>query len=593
MSTPLVLRLVRSDRRYHLPVLVALSLAAAMTFVLGGWTSALGDLPEGDPTTLMVIGALALGTALLVVDTMTRHAAAERWPSIRVLRALGLSGWGLARLLVLEALVVGLAAVVAGFLLAVPLARLAGQPFHQLGVLPSPGPTPGWGAWVGVVTGTVIATGILGNLRASASLTRAEPGLPLGAGARPRRRVGWVRGLLTALAAATTAVLAGASLSTTDSQVAFLTGFGALLTAVTTLGLAWGWMLRLGWLCLQAVPRLPLPTRTAVGWARDLPRATTAVACLLGLGLFTYLSQFPVGTAHAAQERISAALAGRLVADEPPSTAGLHLHHVEIEVTAPGSRPAPSMGATGTTWDTLLGTDLGAEATGVIVTVEEADYLGVSSGDQLRISIDGRSTELAEVLEVVRWPEVFGSTLLVAPESVESIGSPGLWFLDPDRGAAAGVPTTTARRWVEGLEPGRAVSATGGRGTQETVLLLGAPLPLTLALATSSAVVTTVRRVPDLDRLRRIGAPLSTRLVTATSFGLLLALPPALVGTLIGQALVSGPVSAYAQAVGSAASSAPIPFWSLVWTAVFVLVTTAGVLLTSLRSGGRWGVGLA
>lgn len=510
------------------PVLAVLLVGGTVLGTLATFAGALGE--EGDVGSLVTIGAIALVCTAVVLRAITRHGVAERWVTARRLRVVGLSGRSLRTALLAETTVLALAAAAT----ALVLARYAAVPLLQpylagLGVVPD-GLRPGWSTVAVLLTvAGALGASLVGAAGAARTLATAEPASSEPPTRTSRRHpVVRVAGLGGAVALG--ALLVRSMTTTTSDETAFLLGMLAAICAIVVVCASWDPLVRAAGRLRERVDRAALPTGVLVAdrWRRRQHQVTVVVATSIATVLCLYLAGYPAATEQIASARLHAVLDGTAVAQ--PSAVlgredarallqdgdGVVVADGAVEIAVAGAEVDPYAprreqpvtivgGVDGAAWLEQL-TGQPTTGHGAVITRQLALRDGLEPGDRLALSLDGVEVTQVPVAGVTAMPATFTDYYLVG-EEVEALASgDALVLVDRAEDAPTGWTVTDARGWVDALAPGAAVSSTGGSGTSETPLLVGAPLALCLTLAIAATASTTAGRRTDLRTLDLIGA---------------------------------------------------------------------------------------
>lgn len=522
-----LVRISWSQRDLMAPVLGVLIVGGVVLATLATFAVSLGD--GGDVGSLVTMGAIAVACAFVVLRAVTRHAVGERWAMARRLRIVGMSGRRLRVFLLTETAAVAAAAtalsVVLARYLAVPLLTpyLAG-----LGVVPAGTPAT-WrvGAVLATGAGTVLVA-LLGSFGATRALTRAEPAAntPPARASRSHR----VMRLLALVAAAGVGLGILRAVAATDSdESAFLLGLMAAICLVIVLSAVWDPLVRGTWRIGRRLRRAPaaVPSLLSHRWRERQHQTTLVTATAIATVAVVYLGGYPAATDAIARDRLDTVLAGRTVAvsDRHQTRADTQalLANADGVVIADGQAVVQVAGATvdsyAPVWEqpiTLLGgsdverwlTSLGASdggSPGVVLTRQEALRSGLGPGDALTLSALDGDLIAVSVVDVVAIPSTFGDYLVTDPAAADLVAGAPTLLLDSAHDAPRGWTEQPAHDWISSLPAGAAVSNSGGSGTLETPLLVGAPLALCLTLALAATVTTVTARRPDLRALMLLG----------------------------------------------------------------------------------------
>ena len=515
MST--YLRLTWAQRRLLIPTAVILILGA---WVLASMTLiALSLNGEGDLTTLGVIGVVGVASTVIVAEAAARQSAIERWPLLRRLRIVGLGNRTLLVTMTVESVVVGATAAVLGYALSLTTLPLLVPYLQRVGVIGTKAALHSSGIGPGMVLATMVATSVIGSLRSVARVTRTEPVAPaLHTRSESPVRT-WTRRIIA------TAFLIG-TLWATAWTIAHPAGDKILLTSTSWLGLLsvlWRPATAFVAKALLRQPQRRADTLLSRRWTASASTATASIGAILAVGITVVVTSLYSVPDAAAREGLSRWLNGRDIAvssnagaPTPPGSA--ILAQVTTRIHRP-SQPAPlrsrtayqltSQSAEVLFSDILLEGHLGHASEGVIVPGLVADQQHLHVGDTLAITGPeaNTSSRTMPVIAVVAIPATFGN-LIVSPTPTDLAPATG-----PRLAVGAGLKPTagwevfTAEDWIDSLAPGKALSNSGGDGTLEIPLLIGAPLLLCLALIGSAIFITVHARGEDLITLGKIGTP--------------------------------------------------------------------------------------
>lgn len=531
---------------------------------------------------------------IVVLDAITRHGISERWPSLRRLRIIGLSSWSLRSYLAGETVVLALVASVIGYTAALLIVPALVPYLSTMEIVPidvDPGPSLGTVAQVAAATTAVALVAAMGAARRAA---RREP-VSVGLVAEPSilaRRLGIAFTILLAALAGLSIVQ---TMFTASTQTGFLWGLLATASLLGVLSRMWRGLAGAAAQGVIAVrPHMSAPAMVSSRWTTSAGRATTPAAVMLATGLCVFFVGFFAISEQAAEDRLSEVLAGTTVlthssAGADPAAvdidgAGVVLTQAEVTV-GDSSYREPAQILTSADAEKFLGpyvadgTDL--EGPGLVLTASSATETGLETGQSVTLGGDVGPTELS-ILAVATVPSTLGNLYLIDDTaSATSSGPTTVITTVVPQSAPAGWQSATAGDWIAGLPPGTAVSATGGQGTSESPLLIGAPIALALALAISSTAITTLARREDITQLGRLGMSRTATLSAVARQALALTVPPALAAWILGALIVMAATTSYTDAVGvRPATIGPLDTYLLL-TAGFVLSVLTTALATA------------
>ena len=583
-----LIRISWSERGLMRPVFAVLTVGGLVISTLASYAFGLAE--GGDIGSLVTIGTIAAACTLVVLRAVTRHAVAERWPTVRRLRIVGMSARRLRVALLTETAAIAVAAALVSAVLARYLVTPLLTPYLvSLEVVPAHTPA----RWrLGAVVVTVVGTGLValgGTFGASLTLTRLEPadtsppGPAAGSGGASRTAV--YRLGLVAMAVCASFLLK-AVLATRSDETAFLLGALLLICLMALLCGTWKGVVR-G--CSGVVNRL-----------RRLPVVSATVIATM---MAVFLGGYPTATDAMARHRLQGMIGERLVAQTTltASEAGAQVLEGDGVVMAKGravlGNRSASTAVDGGQWGqsvTLLGGDgaddwlaaLGAtvRSPGAVVTRQEALRSGVVPGDELVLSgQDGSSVETTST-DVVDMPSTFGDYLITDPTAVGFATGRVTALLGHTQEAREGWTVQPASVWIQALAPGSAVSDSGGAGTRETPLLVGAPLALCLTLAAAATATTVVARRPDLRMLERLGMPQWQRAGALARSVVVDTLCAGAVAAVVSMGLLALTIRPYAAliGIGPAVPWLQLSYYAAVPIAIW-LVSTASALCVSVR----------
>lgn len=582
-----------AQRGIYAAVVAALSAGAVVFATLILLASAL-NTGQGDPGSLAMIGAIAAACTIVVLDAITRHGISERWPALRRLRIIGLGSWSLRGYLAGETAVLALIASVIGYAAALVLIPALVPYLSAMGIVPAgvaPGPSLGTAALVAAATTGVALVAASGAARRAA---RREP-VSVGLVAEPSalaRRLGIA---FTTVLAALAGLGISQALGAVSTQAGFLWGMLATVSLLSFLGRIWRSLAGKASQGVIAIrPHMSAPAMVSSRWTTAAGRATTPAAVMLAIGLCVFFVGFAAISEHAAKDRLSQVLAGTTVLTHSSAGAdpaaldvdgnGVVLTQTEVAVEG-SSYLEPAQVLTSADAETFLGPYLpdGAnlEGPGVVVTASSATETGLEAGQTVALDGDEGPTELP-ILAVATVPSTLGDLYLIDDTlSATSSGPMTVITTAAPRSVPAGWQSAAADEWIADLPPGAAVSATGGQGTSESPLLIGAPIALALALAISSTAITTLARREDITQLGRLGMSRTATLTAVARQALALTVPPALAAWALGALIVTAATTPYTSAVGvRPLTVGPLDTYLLL-TAVLVLSVATTAIATA------------
>jgi len=454
-----------------------------------------------------------------------------------------------------------------------------------------PGPSLGTVATVAAATTSVALVAATGAARRA---SRREP-VSVALVAEPTtlaRRLGIA---LTVLLAALAGLSTLQAVFTVSTQAGLL--WGMLATASLLGFLARIWRLLAGTAAQGVIavrPRMSAPAMVSSRWTTSAGRSTTPAAVMLAIGLCVFFVGFFAISEQAAEERLSQVLAGTTVlthssAGADPAAvdvdgAGVVLTQTEVAVGGSGYLE-PAQTLTSADAERFLGPyvpgSTSLEGPGLVITASSATETGLETGQTVALDGGDGPTELP-ILAVATVPSTLGNLYLIDDTTPATSSGPTtvITTAAPDP-VPAGWQSAAAGEWIADLPPGAAVSATGGQGTSESPLLIGAPIALALALAISSTAITTLARRKDITQLGRLGMSRSATLIAVARQALALTVPPALVAWTLGALIVTAATTPYTNAVGvRPVTIGPLDTYLLL-TAVLVLSVLATALATA------------
>ena|GEM_PF-4807767 len=451
------------------------------------------------------------------------------------------------------------------------------------------------------------------SLGTVATVAAATTGVALVAATGAARRASRREPVSVALVAEPTTLARrlGIALTVLLAALAGLSTLQAVFTVSTQAGLLWGmlatasllgflariWRLLAGTAAQGVIavrPRMSAPAMVSSRWTTSAGRSTTPAAVMLAIGLCVFFVGFFAISEQAAEERLSQVLAGTTVlthssAGADPAAvdvdgAGVVLTQTEVAVGGSGYLE-PAQTLTSADAERFLGPyvpgSTSLEGPGLVITASSATETGLETGQTVALDGGDGPTELP-ILAVATVPSTLGNLYLIDDTTPATSSGPTtvITTAAPDP-VPAGWQSAAADEWIADLPPGAAVSATGGQGTSESPLLIGAPIALALALAISSTAITTLARRKDITQLGRLGMSRSATLIAVARQALALTVPPALVAWTLGALIVTAATTPYTNAVGvRPVTIGPLDTYLLL-TAVLVLSVLATALATA------------
>jgi len=491
--------------------------------MLGAWvlasmtTVSLSDNGAGDLTTLGVVGAVGVLSALAVAEAAARQATIERWPLLRRLRIVGLGNRTLLLTMTVEAVVTGAVAALLGYAFAGLTLPTLVPYLQRVGVIgTNASPQASGGAGAVIVLVTVVAMSVIGSLRSTLRVTRTEP---VAAALRTETVSSWrvrTRWVITTLIVLGTTWVTARTLAQPAGNTILLTSacWLALLCLLWRPGTA-----AMAPLLLRR-PQRQADILLSHRWAASASTATASIGTILAVGITVMVASLYAVPDAAAREGLSRWLDGRHVAISTDTAApdqpyAATLTQVTTRLHA-ASQPAPSrsttayevtaQGAQELFSSVLLEGQLGHDSEGLVLPALAAGLQGLRVGDEVSATgTDARNTRTMRVIALVAVPPALGSFIVdstspaVAPATGVRIAvGAGLKPTD-------GWTVLTSQHWVDALPPGKALSNSGGEGALEIPLLIGAPLLLCLALIGSATFIAVHARGDDLNKLVKIG----------------------------------------------------------------------------------------
>ena len=581
-----------AQRGIYVAMVAALSVGAVIFAALALLGSAMAS-GRADPGSLGVIGVIAAACTIVVLDAITRHGISERWPVLRRLRIIGLGAWSLRGYLAGETILLALISSLVGYAVALLLLPVLVPYLSVMDVVPAnvkPVPSLGTVAQVAAAT-TVVA--LVASTGAARTAARREP-VSVGLLAEPStiaRRLGIAFTIFLA-------ALAGLSVSqavfTVNNQAGLLWGLLATASLLGFLGRIWRFLAEQVARAVIAVrPGMSASAMVSTRWTISAGRSTAPAAVMLAIGLCVFFVGFFAISEQAAKDRLSQMLTETTILTNPTAGAdlasldlegsGVVLAQTEVSV-AGSSHLEPAQVLSSADAEKFIGPyveeDIGLNGPGLVITASRAHDTGLEVGQTVSLEGPDESAELP-ILALATVPSTLGDFYLIdATFPVAESGPRTVITSEPPHPMPAGWQSASADDWIASLPPGAAVSATGGQGTAESPLLIGAPVALALALAISSTAITTLARREDITQLGRLGASRTATLTAVARQALALTVPPALVAWMLSALIVIAATTPYTNAVGvRPATIGPIDTYLLL---TFILVLS--VLTTAIAT---------
>ncbi|MFC9813874.1 ABC transporter permease [Streptomyces virginiae] len=595
------------------PGVGATELAARVEQALRGTTARVGtgdergpvEFPEaaGARTKLVSMGGAMGGTSLLVAVLVVVGTFAlsvrQRHRELALLRAVAATPGQLRRMIGREALLVGLAAGVAGALAGLPLAAWLHGRFVAGGVVPgtlerTSGVFPMCAAVAAGLLGAWSAARITGR-----RIARIRPAEALAEAAVEPARPGWIRSVAGTLAlaggAALVVVLGSLRTEPASTPVTFLAVI-VLAGAVSLLGPL---LVRAATALLAGPLRLAGPggrlaTANLRGNATRMASAVTPLALLIGMTCTVLFVTPTLGNAARAQARDGIRAEWTLAARGPGVTreaaervrrtpgvaAATEIVHTSVRVglvkyAAQGVTPA---GLT-RTWDPRVtgGTLDGFGGGTAAVSELAAGQLGLRPGSPLKLTLgDGTPVTLTVAAVYARGLGLGDLTLphaLVAAHVDNPLASGVLVAVEPGSGAGREQLAAAVRGFpgVEVLSAAQADAARDRRqdtGAEINLLAMGLVLAFTAISVVNTLAMSTAERFREFAMLRLAGAKRRQvlRMLRVEALAVLL------IGTVLGSAIALAVLTAFSVGMTGVAAPAVLP------VAYAVVVGLAGLL---------------
>ncbi|MFD5413025.1 FtsX-like permease family protein [Streptomyces nojiriensis] len=545
------------------------------------------------------MGGTSLLVAILVVVGTFALSVQQRYRELALLRAIAATPGQLRRMIGREALLVGLAAGVAGALAGLPLAAWLHGRFVDSGVVPvtlerTAGIFPMCAAVAASLLGAWAAARITGR-----RIARIRPAEALAEAAVERGRPGWIRSglgvLLLAGGAVLVVVLASLRTEPASTPVTFL-AVVVLAGAVSLLGplLVRGATALLAGPLRLAGPGGHLATANLRGNATRMASAVTPLALLTGMTCTVLFITPTLGDAARAQARdgiraqwVLAAQgpgvtreAAERVRRTPGVTAATEIVHTSVRVgltkyAAQGVTPA---GLT-RTWDpAVTGGSLDGFGEGSAAVSElAADQLGLRPGSPLKLTLgDGTPVTLTVSAVYARGLGFGDLTLphgLVAAHADNPLAGGVLVAAEPGSGTGREQLAAAVRAFpgVQVLSAADADAARAERqdaGAEINLLAMGLVLAFTAIAVVNTLAMSTAERFREFAMLRLAGAKRRQVLRMLRTE----ALAVVLIGTALGSGIALAVLTAFSVGMTGVAAPAVLP------VAYAAVVGVAGVL---------------
>ncbi|WKD32213.1 FtsX-like permease family protein [Streptomyces xanthophaeus] len=545
------------------------------------------------------MGGTSLLVAILVVVGTFALSVQQRYRELALLRAIAATPGQLRRMIGREALLVGLAAGVAGALAGLPLAAWLHGRFVESGVVPvtlerTAGIFPMFAAVAASLLGAWAAARITGR-----RIARIRPAEALAEAAVERRRPGWIRSglgvLLLAGGAVLVVVLGSLRTEPASTPVTFL-AVVVLAGAVSLLGplLVRGATALLAGPLRLAGPGGHLATANLRGNATRMASAVTPLALLIGMTCTVLFITPTLGDAARAQARdgiraqwVLAAQgpgvtreAAERIRRTPGVTAATEIVHTSVRVgltkyAAQGVTPA----GLSRTWDPeVTGGSLDGFGEGSAAVSElAADQLGLKPGSPLKLTLgDGTPVTLTVSAVYARGLGFGDLTLphgLVAAHADNPLAGGVLVAAEPGSGTgreqlAAAVREFPGVRVLSAADADAARAERQDAGAEINLLAMGLVLAFTAIAVVNTLAMSTAERFREFAMLRLAGAKRRQVLRMLRTE----ALAVVLIGTALGSGIALAVLTAFSVGMTGAAAPAVLP------VAYAAVVGVAGVL---------------
>ncbi|MFE5494763.1 FtsX-like permease family protein [Streptomyces virginiae] len=545
------------------------------------------------------MGGTSLLVAVLVVVGTFALSVRQRHRELALLRAVAATPGQLRRMIGREALLVGLAAGIAGALAGLPLAAWLHGRFVAGGVVPgtlerTSGVFPMCAA---------VAAGLLGSWSAARitgrRIARIRPAEALAEAAVEPARPGWIRSVAGTLAlaggAALVVVLGSLRTEPASTPVTFLAVI-VLAGAVSLLGPL---LVRAATALLAGPLRLAGPgghlaTANLRGNAGRMASAVTPLALLIGMTCTVLFVTPTLGNAARAQARDGIRAEWTLAARGPGVTpeaaervrrtpgvaAATEIVHTSVRV---GLVKYPAQGVTPAgltrTWDPrVTGGTLDGFGEGTAAVSElAADQLGLRPGSPLELTLGDGTPVTLTVAAVYASGLGFGDLTLphalVAAHVDNPLASGVLVAVEPGSGAGR-EQLAAAVRGFPGVEVLSAAEADAARemrqdaGAEINLLAMGLVLAFTAISVVNTLAMSTAERFREFAMLRLAGAKRRQvlRMLRVEALAVLL------IGTVLGSVIALAALTAFSVGMTGVAAPAVLP------VAYAVVVGLAGLL---------------
>ncbi|WP_327133821.1 FtsX-like permease family protein [Streptomyces sp. NBC_01343] len=550
------------------------------------------------------MGGTSLLVAILVVVGTFALSVQQRYRELALLRAIAATPGQLRRMIGREALLVGLAAGVAGALAGLPLAAWLHGRFIDSGVVPAnlertAGIFPMFAAVGASLLGAWAAARITGR-----RIARIRPAEALAEAALERARPAWIRiaigVLLLAGGVVLVAVLSALRTEPASTPVTFL-AVVVFAGAVSLLGplLVRGATAVLAGPLRLAGPGGYLATANLRGNATRMASAVTPLALLIGMTCTVLFITPTLGNAARAQARdgiragwvlaaqgpgVTGAAAER-VRRTPGVTAATEIVHTSVRVglTKYGAQGVTPAGLT-RTWDpgVTSGSLDGFGDKSVAVSELAADQLGLKPGSPLRLALgDGTPVTLTVSAVYARGLGFGDLTLphdLVAVHVDNPLASSVLVAAEPGTGRERLAAAVGGFPGVGVLSARDADAARGERqreGAEINVLAMGLVLAFTAIAVVNTLAMSTSERLREFAMLRLAGAKRRQvlRMLRAE------ALAVVLIGAVLGSGIALAVLTAFSVGMTGAAAPAvlPVVYVGVVGVAGLLALAATGV----------------
>ncbi|KOY54487.1 FtsX-like permease family protein [Streptomyces sp. XY332] len=530
------------------------------------------------------MGGTSLLVAILVVVGTFALSVQQRYRELALLRAIAATPGQLRRMIGREALVVGLAAGVAGALAGLPLAAWLHGRFIESGVVPAnlertAGIFPMFAAVGASLLGAWAAARITGR-----RIARIRPAEALAEAALERGRPAWLRiaagMLLLAGGVVLVAVLSALRTEPASTPVTFL-AVVVLAGAVSLLGP----LLVRGATALLAGPlRLAgagghLATANLRGNATRMASAVTPLALLIGMTCTVLFITPTLGNAARAQAR-DGVRAGWVLAAQGPGvtgaaaerirrtpgvTAATEIVHTSVRVglTKYGAQGVTPAGLT-RTWDpgVTSGSLDGFGEKSVAVSELAADQLGLGPGSPLKLALgDGTPVTLTVSAVYVRGLGFGDLTLphdLVAAHMDNPLASSVLVAAEPGTGReqlAAAVREFPGVGVLSARDADEVRAERQQAGAEINLLAMGLVLAFTAIAVVNTLAMSTAERFREFAMLRLAGAKRRQvlRMLRTEALAVLL------IGAVLGSGISLAVLTAFSVGMTGAAAPAVLP----------------------------------